>query len=158
MACAEASDADLEFKEAVGFAREGENDFAFMDFQTVLNECPGSRHCLASDFALGEYYFLQNNWQMASDQFETVYAKYPRHEEALIALAYLYQIAKIQDHKDDMEKYRGKAAAFRQLTFIFNDQKVYTFLSGFQRLHELVYTINKVDIYVNGQLFTEVPF
>ncbi len=59
---------------------------------------------------------------------------------------------------DDMKKYRGLAAGFRQLTFIFNDKKSYKFISGFQRQHKLVYYINKVELYVNGELFTEVPF
>ena len=119
---------------------------------------PNSRYCLAAEFAQGEYYFLQNNLHMASDEFKDFYAKYPQHEEALIALAYLFKIAQIQNHPDDMKEYRNKAASFRQLTFIFNDKKSFKFLSGFQRKHKLVYYINKVELYVNGKLFTEVPF
>ena len=156
--CVKASEADLEWKEAIGFAKQGENDFAFMDFQTILDDYPHSRYCLAAAFAQGEYYFLQNNLQMASDAFKNFYAQYPQHEEALIALAYLFQIAKIQKNPDDMEKYRDKAASFRQLTFIFNDKKSFKFLSGFQRKHKLVYYINKVELYVNDELFTEIPF
>ena len=156
--CVEASEADLEWREAIGLAKEGENDFAFMDFKTVLDDCPGSRHCVAAGFAQGEYYFLQNNLAMARDEFKNFYAQYPRHQEALVALAYLFQIAKIQRHTDDMKAYRSKAASFRQLTFIFNDKKLFKFLSGFQRQHKLVYYINKVELYVNGQLFTEIPF
>ncbi len=156
--CVKASEADLEWKEAIGLAKQGEYDFAFMNFQTVLDDCPDARRCLAAEFAQGEYYFLQNNLLMASDAFKSFYAKYPRHEEALIALAYLFQIAKIQNHPNDMKEYRTKAASFRQLTFIFNDRKFFKFLSGFQREHKLVYYINKVELYVNGQLFTEVTF
>ena len=33
--CVKASEADLEWKEAIGLAKQGENDFAFMDFQTI---------------------------------------------------------------------------------------------------------------------------
>ncbi len=156
--CVKASETDLEWKEAIGFARAQENDFAFMDFRGVLDDCPDSRYCLAAEFAQGEYYFLQNNLPMARDAFKSFYAKYPRHQEALIALAYLFQIAKIQDRPDDIKEYRNKAASFRQLTFIFNDKKFFKFLSGFQRKYKLVYYINKVELYVNGQLFTEVPF
>jgi len=156
--CVKASEADLEWKEAIGFAKQGENDFAFMDFQTILDDCPGSRHCLAAEFAQGEYYFLQNNLPMASEAFKNFYAKYPQHEEALIALAYLFQIAKIQNLPADIKEYRNKAASFRQLTFIFNDKKFFKFVSGFQRKHKLVYYIDKVELYVNGALFTEVPF
>ncbi len=156
--CVKASEADLEWKEAIGFAQQGEYDFAFMGFQTILGDCPDARHCLAAEFAQGEYYFLQNNLPMASDAFKSFYAKYPRHEEALIALAYLFQIAKIQNLSADMKEYRSEAASFRQLIFIFNDKKFYKFLSGFQRRHQLIYYINKVELYVNGQLFTEIPF
>jgi mRNA-degrading endonuclease HigB of HigAB toxin-antitoxin module len=95
---------------------------------------------------------------MASDAFKNFYAHYPQHEESLVALAYLFQIAKIQKRPDDMKKYRNKAASFRQITFIFNDKKFFKFHSGFQRKHKLVYYINKVDLYVNGELFTEIPF
>ncbi len=154
--CVEASEADLEWNEAVGLAKQGENDFAFMAFRGVLDDCPSSPHCLAAAFAQGEYYFLQNNLSLASDEFKDFYAKYPQHQEALIALIYLIKIAQLQQHPDDMKEYRSKAASFRQLIFIFNDKKYFKFLSGFQRKHQLVYYINKVELYVNGQLFTKV--
>jgi len=156
--CVKASEADVEWRDAISLSKQGENDFAFMDFLTILDDCPNSRYCLAAEFAQGEYYFLQNNLPMASDAFKSFYAKYPRHEEALIALAYLFQIAKIQKSPNDMKEYRNKAASFRQLTFIFNDKKIFKFLSGFQRKHKLVYYINKIELYVNGKLFTEIPF
>jgi outer membrane protein assembly factor BamD (BamD/ComL family) len=156
--CVNASEADVQWKEAVGLARQGENDFAFMDFKTILDDYPSSRYALPADFAQGEYYFLQNNLTMASDAFKNFYTKYPQHEEALIALAYLFKIAKIQHQTNDLKKYQNQAANFKQLTFIFNENKYFKFLSGFQRNHKLVYYINKVDLYVNGELFTEVPF
>ena len=156
--CVKASEADLQWKEAVGFAKQEEYDFAFMDFKTILDNCPHSPYCLDAEFAQGEYYFLQNDLNLATDVFKNFYTQYPNQEKALIALAYLYQIAKIENHADDMKKYRNMAAGFRQLTFIFNDKKSFKFVSGFQRKHKLVYYINKVDLYVNGELFTEVPF
>ncbi|MBF0570686.1 MAG: outer membrane protein assembly factor BamD [Candidatus Omnitrophica bacterium] len=156
--CVKASEADLEWKEAVGLAKQGEYDFAFMNFRTILDDYPNSRYALTAKFAQGEYYFLQNNLQMASDEFKSFYATYPRHQEALIALAYLYKIAQIQKRPESIKEYHNKAASFRQLTFIFNDKKSFKFLSGFQRKHKLVSYINKVELYVNGELFTEVPF
>ena len=156
--CVKASEVDLKWQDAVGSAKQGDYDFAFMDFRSILEEYPGSRYCLAAQFALGEYFFLQNNLPMAADAFKDVYSQYPQHQEALIALAYLFKIAEIQENPADMKSYRNKAASFRQLTFIFNDKKSFKYLSGFQRKHKLVYYINKVELYVNGTLFTEVPF
>jgi len=156
--CVKASEANLEWTEAIGLAKQGENDFAFMDFRAILDDYPNSRWAMASAFAQGEYYFLQDNLPMATDEFKNFYAKYPQHPEALIAIAYLFKIAEIQKNPDRMKEYRNKAASFRQLTFIFNDQKSFKFMSGFQRKYKLVSYINKVDLYVNGKLFTEVPF
>ena len=156
--CVKASEADLVWQDAVRSAKQGEYDFAFMDFNTILQSYPSSHYCLAAEFALGEYYFLQNNLQMASDEFKDLYTKYPQHQEALIALMYLFKIAQIQDHPDDMKDYRNKTASFRQLAFIFNEKKSFKFLSGLQHKYKLVYYINKVELYVNGELFTEVPF
>jgi hypothetical protein len=156
--CAWASEADLEWKEAIDLAKQGENDFAFMDFDSILKDYPNSRHSMAAAFALGEYYFLQNNLPMASETFENFYTQYPQHQEALVALAYLFKIAKTQNHPNDLEKYRNQAASFRQLTFIFNDKKSFKFISGFQRKYTLIYYINKVELYVNGKLFTGIPF
>ncbi len=156
--CVKASEADLEWKEAVKFAKQGEYDFAFMNFRTIFDDYPASRYCLAAEFAQGEYYFLQNNLLMATDAFKNFYTKYPQHDESLIALAYLFKIAQIQKYPDVMKEYRKKIASFRQIAFIFNDKKSFKFLSGLQRQHKLVYYINKVELYVNGKLFTEVPF
>ena len=156
--CVKASEANLDWVDAIGFAKQGAYDYAYLDFQTILENYPNSQYSLPAEFAKGEYYYLQNNLSAASDAFLHFYAKYPKHQEALAALAYLYKIAQTQQHPKDMEEYRHKAASFRQLTFIFNDIKTFKFVSGFQRKHKLLYYINKVDLYVNGKLFTEVPF
>ena len=156
--CVKASEANLEWQDAVKSAKQGEYDFAFMDFKTITDDYPNSPRFLAATFAQAEYYFLENNLQAASDEFKTFYNKYPKHEESLIALVYLFKIAQIQNYPDDIKEYRNKIASFHQLTFIFNDKKSFKFFSGFQRKYRLVYHINKVELYVNGQLFSEVSF
>jgi len=156
--CVKASEADLKWQDAIGFAKQGEYDFAFIDFQSILDDYPNSRYYLPAEFAKGEFYFLENNLPMASDEFKHFYEKYPGHEEAMIALIYLFEISRLQNNPGGLKEYRNKIASFRQLTFIFKDKKSFNFLSGFQRKHKLVYYINKVELYVNGQLFTEVAF
>ena len=156
--CVNASEANLEWQDAIQLAKQGEYDFAFMGFKTITDNYPNSPRFLAATFAQAEYYFLENNLQAASDEFKAFYNKCPKHEESLIALVYLFKIAQIHNSPDDIKAYRNKIASFRQLTFIFNDKKSFRFFSGLQRKYRLVYHINKVELYVNGQLFTEVPF
>jgi len=156
--CVKASEADLEWKEALRSAQQGEADFAFMDFQTITQVYPDSRYVLPAKFAEGEYYFLQNNLQMARETFESFCAQYPKREEALIALAYLFKIAQIQKDPDAVKNYHNRVASFHQLAFVFNENKSFTFVSGFGHKHKLVFTIDKVELYVDDRLFTKVPF
>ena len=95
---------------------------------------------------------------MALEVFKNFCAQYPKHEEALIALAYLFKIAQIQNNADAIKNYHNRVASFHQLAFIFNEKKSFTFLSGFGHKHKLVFTIDKVELYVDDRLFTKVPF
>jgi tetratricopeptide (TPR) repeat protein len=156
--CVKASDADLEWKEALTLAKQGESDFAFMGFQTIVQLYPDSRYMLPAQFAEGEYYFQQNNYQMATETFESFCTQYPKREETLIALAYLFKIAQIQGNPDAIKNYHNKVASFHQLAFVFNENKSFSFLSGFGHKHKLVFTIDKVELYVDDQLFTKVHF
>jgi tetratricopeptide (TPR) repeat protein len=113
---------------------------------------------LPAQFAEGEYYFRQNNFQMAIEAFESFSAQYPKREEALIALAYLFKIAQIQGNPDAIKDYHHKVASFHQLAFVFNENKSFTFLSGFGHKHKLVFYIDKVELYVDDKLFTKVHF
>jgi outer membrane protein assembly factor BamD (BamD/ComL family) len=153
-----ASEADLQWQEAVRSVQQGDYDFAFMGFKTILENYSDSSRCMAAEFAMGEYFFLQKNFGMASDEFKDFYTKYPQHQESLAALVYLFKIAQIENRTEDIKEYREKIASFRQLAFIFNDRRSFKFVSGFLHKHRLVYHINKVELYVNGKLFAEVPF
>src|SRR5476651_1352497 len=89
--CVKASEADIEWKDAIQSVKEGKHDFAFMEFRAILDDFSNSRYSLPAKFALGEYYYLQKNLPMASDEFKSFYAQYPGRQEALIALVYLYK-------------------------------------------------------------------
>ncbi len=156
--CVKASEADLEWKDAVRSAQQGDADFAFMGFQAIVQVYPDSRYYLPAKFAEGEYYFHHNDLTMALEVFESFCAQYPKREEALIALAYLFKIAQIQGNADALKNYHNRVASFHQLAFVFNEKKSFTFLSGFGHKHKLVFTIDKVELYVDDRLFTKVPF
>ncbi|MBF0504824.1 MAG: hypothetical protein HQL14_06950 [Candidatus Omnitrophica bacterium] len=156
--CVKASEADFEWNDAVRSAQQGEPDFAFMGFQTITQAYPNSKYALAAEFAQAEYFFLQNNFDLAASAFKNFFTKYPQRKEALAALGYLFKIAQIQKTPNEAKQYRHRAASFQQLAFIFNEKKSFEFLSGFGHKHKLVLTIDKMELYVNGKLFSEVPF
>ncbi len=139
-------------------AKGGDADFAFMRFRILVHDYPDSRRAVDARFALGEYYFLRGNFAMAIQEFGDFCARYPKREETLAALGYLYQMARMQGQTDAMKKYRDRVIASRQVILIFNEKKSFQFFSGFQRRHKVVFYIDKIEVLIDDKLFCEVPF
>jgi hypothetical protein len=156
--CAKASEADLEWKDAMGAVKEGETDVAYLDFNSILALYPESDCAMAATFAVGEYHFQHGDFQLAAEQFKNFSLKYNKNQQALAALVYLYKIAQIENDPVRMKEYQADVASFRQNAFIFSDKKHFSFSTGFKHHYKMVYAIDKVGLYVNGQPLAEVPF
>ena len=156
--CVHASQAGSVWQDAVEEVNQGAYDFAYMDFRTILETSPDSPYALRSQFALGEYFFIEKNLPLAAGEFKNFCSLYPHREEALIALVYLFKMAQMENKSGVMKKYRSQIASFGQHNFIFNEKKSFKFKSAFQRRYRLITSLNKVELYVNNQLFTEVSF
>jgi tetratricopeptide (TPR) repeat protein len=151
-----AADADILWNEAVANVKEGENDFAFINFHMLVETCPDYRKRSAAEFSLGEYYFTQKNYRSAIEEFEKLYTAYPKCQEALIAMAYLYKIAREAGRNDAADEYRKKMIVARPVSFIFKDKESLRYLSGFQHKYNVVRYIDRIEILMDGKLFVEV--
>src|SRR5437868_994201 len=89
-----AADADLLWTRAVELAKVGQADGAFVNFHMLVQAYPDFSRTASAQFDLGEYFFFQNNFEQAAAEFKNTYAKYPKSKESLVALAYLYKMAK----------------------------------------------------------------
>ena len=151
-----AGDASIFWNTAVDYAKRGENDFAFINFHMLVDSYPDFKKRSAAEFAMGEYYFKRNDLRSAVEEFENVYAAAPKSREALVALAYLYKIARSEGRNDASEEYRKKMIAAHPVTFIFKDKESVQYLSGFQRAYDVVIYIDRIEVLADGKLFVEV--
>ncbi len=153
-----AAEDGIVWEEAVQMAKRGDADFAFMYFRILAHDYPDSRRAVDAQFALGEYYFLQGNFAVAAQEFGDFCARYPKRKETLAALGYLYQMARMQGQTDAMKKYRDRVVASHQVILIFDEKQSFQFLSGFQRRHKVAFYIDKIEVWIDDKLFSEIPF
>ncbi len=154
--CLNAADADILWNKALGHAKEGEIDFAFMNFQMLIDTYPDFRNKSAAMFSLGEYYFAQHNFSAAVKEFEHLYDAYPKSREALFSLSYLYKIALAQGRGDVAQEYQRKMIAAHAVVFIFKDKESLEYRSGFQHKYNFIFYIDRIQVLMDGELFIEV--
>lgn len=153
-----AADADILWSRAVNMAQQGQVDLAFINFRMLVDSYPDSPKSPAAQFGLGEYYFLQNNFALASQEFENFYVKYPKKQESVIALAYLYKIAQMRGQKEAVSRYQKRIASAHPVAFIFKDSKIFQYSSGLQHKYKLVLYIDRIEVLVDGKSFVKISY
>lgn len=143
-----------EYSAAVEFAKKGDIDFAFMHFRSLLNT--GYRQ--EALFAVGEYYFLKSDYTDAVSAFTDYLREFPDSSGKPFALAYLLKIEERAGRESLVQDLTKKIVTLRRMILVFKDFKEYEFKSGLNRQHKVIYYIDKVEFYINGQLFARIPY
>ncbi len=139
-------------------ARFGDKDFAFMNFKMFLGDFPKSKLAKEALFAVGEYYFSISDYRDAAKSFIGFIDLYPESKAKLFALAYLREIAKHEKNEELIEKISKEIITSKQLRLLFSEFKEYVYWSAFSNKYKAVFFIDKVEIYIDGDLFTELSY
>ena len=146
------------YSQAVKYARSGDTDFAFMFFRRFLRTYPESRFSEKALFAIGEYYFQIADYYDAAQIFIRFINNYPQSKARPFALAYLLTLANIMG-KEELTKYLEKEIiSSQQIAFLFREFKEYKYLSALSKRHKALYFIDKVEFYIDEELFTQVLY
>ena len=146
------------YYKGVHAARFGDKDFAFMYFKNLLREFPESELAESALFAVGEYCFSILNHHDAVKYFSSFINSYPESKAKLFALAYLREIAKLENNPELAEKISKEIVTSKQLRLLFSEFKEYTYWSAFYEQYKAVFFIDKVEIYIDEELFTEISY
>jgi outer membrane protein assembly factor BamD (BamD/ComL family) len=141
---------------AMKYVQAGDTDFAFLDLCKILERYPKSKYVQQALFAAGEYYFLLADYMDAARSFERFIDDYPQSEARPFALAYLFKIAVIEQKIDLIKELEIEIATSKQLSFLFRDFKEHRYLSPFSRQYKALYFIDRIEFYINDELFTKV--
>jgi len=143
---------------ACEFARVGRQEFAFMHYNHILREYPQSSYREQALFAAGEFYFNVFSYKEATSAFQKFIDEYPDAEERIYALAYMLNLA---EREQDIEAVKGlekKIVALQQVSLVFRKTKEASYLSPLHQHYQAVIHIDKMEFYVEGDLFAQVSY
>lgn len=143
---------------AVEMARAGEPDFAYMHFKEALFDFFGSKYKKDALFATGEYYFSVNDYSDASLVFFQLVEDYADSKAEIFALAYLLKISRIRNQEAFTEALKELIINSQRLVLAFKEYKEIKYNSPFQKRYKVIYYIDKIEFYLNGELFEKILF
>lgn len=144
------------YREGIKAARAGDVEFAFMNFRQLLTGFPKSQFTEKTLFSLGECYYLFSDYKSAYETFIRIIENNPQSETKIFILAYCLEFAR-KDGKEELAKsIKKEIVTDRQLSLLFSDFKEHTFESI--RSYKAIYFIDKVEIYIDEELFIKVPY
>ncbi|MFC1804732.1 tol-pal system YbgF family protein [Candidatus Omnitrophota bacterium] len=146
------------YSEAKSAARRGKQDFAFIRFDSLLRRFPDSRYAQDALFANGEYYFQIGDYRDAVRIFKKLAQKYPDSKSKPFDLAYRLRIAREEDDQELVQDLEKEIVAFERLSLFFRESKEHQYRSPLNRKHKVIYFIDKVEFYVDGELFEKVSY
>ncbi|UCC94883.1 MAG: hypothetical protein JSW40_08745 [Candidatus Omnitrophota bacterium] len=147
------------YYEASKAARSGRIDFAYMHLNELLRCCSDSLLAEKALFGVGEYYFSVAAHYDAASSFIRFNEEYPQSKARLFALAYIFEIARSNEREDLQKHLEREILTFKQLSLLFADYKEYVYVSPlFSKEYKAVHFIDRIEFYIDGELFTKVPY
>lgn len=146
------------YSQAIRSVQSGTTDFAFLQFYKLANSYPESKFLENALFSIGEYYFSTNNYSAAFQIFNKFIKKYPQSKAKFPALAYLLKISNKEQNEALVKELEQKIKAEKRTIFLFGDCKEYTYKSSFSKIYRVLCFIDKMEFYVDGQLFMEILY
>jgi uncharacterized protein YihD (DUF1040 family) len=151
-------DCGNDYKTAIQAAKTKEMDLCYLYLDSFLRGCPGSKLRDRVLFASGEYNFSRNNFKQATTNFVELVDDYPDFKGKLFALAYLYKIAESAGQEELMEKLKTEIVTFKRVSLLFRNSQKYVYKSPLLKRHKVVYYIDRVEFYLDGESFAQIPF
>ncbi|MGA2774463.1 MAG: outer membrane protein assembly factor BamD [Candidatus Omnitrophota bacterium] len=151
-------DSEETYQTGLQAAKSRDSGFAFMYFQMLLDNYPESRHRQDALFATGEYYFFSRDYRDAAGKFLQLVNDYPGYKGEIFALAYLFKLAELQGKESLAKELENKIVTYERLIFLFKDYKKYKFKSPLYRKYEVIYHIDNVEFYLDGEIFAKIYY
>lgn len=139
-------------------ARSGNPDNAFMYLRSIPKNYPDSKFASDAQFAIGEYYFLISAYADSIQAFARYLNDYPDSPAEAFAFMYLLKIAEKRGQDELAKNLRKKIATLRQTSFLFRESKVYQYRSALYRKHKAAHYIDRVEFYIDGELFAKISY
>lgn len=150
---------NTEYRKALQFVKDEQDDFALMGFRAIIRNFPESAYAQESLFAIGEYFYSRKIYYEAAKNFTEYIKKYPESDGAVFARAYLLRIVQSEQRREEEKKALEEIERefFSQPLFLlFSEYKEVSYKSAFQNVFTIRHYIDAIEVYKNGTLFLKL--
>lgn len=142
-------------KEAV---KSHDKEFAFMYYQSILENYPQSKHREDALFASAEYYFNLSAYRDAATSFNEFLSLYPDSKLKPFALFYLLKIAQSWKEEDLAKDIQNQIINLERIVLLFKEAKEYKLKSPLGEDYRLARYIDKLEFYSDGKLLAQISY
>ena len=144
------------FAGKMNFSNEEEDFEKFVLLRSRLKENIKNKERIKINFSIAEYYYKANDLYDAGVAFSDYLTQDHQGIGAFLANVYLYKIA--SNKNDDQKLAALKKELFKeQFILLFDKFKVQEYLSySFKNKYEIRYFVDKIEVYLNGELFEQI--
>ena len=132
-----------------------EDAHKFQQLRTRLNGKIRPKEKGDINFAIGEYYFRNKVFYDSRYVFAQCISENPIGINTLLAHIYLYKLAKLQDMHSEAGDI-AREVLKEQFVLLFNKYKMLKYTSLYGNEYEVRYFVDKIEVFLNGDLFEEI--
>jgi len=145
-----------EYFQAQEAVKSGNKEFSFIYFLSELRNNPQSEKRQEALFATAEYLFFIHAYNDAFNVLVEFVEDYPLSEMRTSALFYMLKIAQTWGKEDLAKAIKKQIINQKRTVFIFQETKEYNFKSPLDIDHKLIYYIDKLEFYSDGNLQAQI--
>jgi len=144
------------YNQGIRAVNEKNFNLAFMYFQQFLRAYPDSKLAESVLFAIGEYYFSIKAYYDSFHTFSRLVKGFPESKARLFAMVYLLETAKRENKQDAVNELKKQIVTYQKVKLLFSDFKEYTYTAPASRKYKAIYYIDRVEIFIDEEFFTEI--
>jgi hypothetical protein len=136
------------------FTNNADEEFVFIKLRRTLVVRVSPREGQAARFGIAEYYFKHSDYSDAFSDFKEFARSYPPGEATLLAKVFLYKIALIKNNAELAASFK-KEIFDNSFVLLFSKFKILKYKSPFNNVYEVHYYLDKIKVFLNGEVFEE---
>ncbi|MCK4423215.1 MAG: hypothetical protein KAV18_04010, partial [Candidatus Omnitrophica bacterium] len=150
-----------EYIEAINLCKKGKNEFGLLKFNKVIEKYPDSPWTRMSIFSAAEIYVGLNCYNDAVKLWIRYMSDYPDNKETILAKIYLVITMTRMKGASEVEAEQFleqlKKQIFSKPVFLgFKEYKKYVYKSAVKNKYELREYVDKIEVYLNGEIFYKI--
>ena len=138
-----------------GPSDEVKNLYKFLHLRGRLQDRISGTERSRVNFAIAEYYFKVNDLIDTKSAFEGYVKENPIGITTLLANVYLYKMAQLENNQAKIAALK-KEMFKEQFILLFNKYKILSYTSLYGNKYEVHYFVDRIEIFLNGDIFERV--